>query len=96
MAQYYVYILASSRNGTLYIGVTNDIARRIYEHKSGFVSGFTSNHNVKRLVHVETFDHPSDAIRREKRLKEWQRNWKVALVEKHNPFWRDLYQDILK
>jgi putative endonuclease len=90
----YVYILASQRNGTLYIGVTSDLARRVYEHKSKAVPGFTSQYNVGMLVYFECFENPENAIRREKLLKEWQRKWKLALIEKANPEWRDLYSEI--
>ncbi len=87
---YYVYILASKRNGTLYIGVTNDLARRIWEHKEGLVSGFTKRHGVKTLVYVETFNDVDAAIRREKRLKKYKREWKIDLIQQHNVEWRDL------
>ena len=91
---YYVYILASSQNGTLYIGVTNDLSRRVYEHKHHIIPGFTDKYNVDRLVYYERFDDIRDAIRHEKRLKEWKRNWKKDLIEKYNPDWRDLYSDL--
>ena len=87
----YVYILASRTNGTLYIGVTSDLARRVREHKEGHVDGFTSRYGVTRLVYVETHPRVTDAIRREKQLKNWQRAWKLALIERDNPDWRDLY-----
>jgi len=92
---YYVYILARARNGTLYIGVTNDIARRAHEHRSGTTKGFTQKYGAHRLVHIEPFADVREAIRREKQLKEWQRKWKLALIEEHNPTWRDLWADIL-
>ncbi|MHB1457229.1 MAG: GIY-YIG nuclease family protein [Armatimonadota bacterium] len=88
--QYYVYILASRRNGTLYIGVTNDLERRDCEHISGINQGFTSRYGVHLLVYYETFSDVNDAIRREKTLKTWNREWKIALIEKDNPTWRDL------
>jgi putative endonuclease len=91
---YYVYILASRRNGTLYVGVTNELARRVYEHKQGVVSGFTKKHNVHSLVYYEQFDEVLEAIAREKRLKRWLRSWKLELIEKTNPHWRDLYEDL--
>jgi len=91
---YYVYILASGRHGTLYVGMTDDIARRAYEHREGVVDGFTKQYGVHRLVHVETFDDPRLAIAREKRLKRWLRAWKIALIEKENPDWDDLYERI--
>ena len=92
--QYYVYILASKRNGTLYIGVTSDLRRRIYEHKNKLLPGFTSKYNVSKLVYVEAYDHPEDAIFREKRLKKWNRVWKIDLIEEKNPDWTDLYDEV--
>ena len=86
----YVYIMASKRNGTLYIGMTNDIERRIAEHKSGLVPGFTQKYGVKMLVWLEEYQRINEAIRREKQLKNWHRAWKIALIEKTNPQWRDL------
>jgi putative endonuclease len=86
--------MASWRNGTLYIGVTGDLARRAYQHRSGEVDGFTRRHGVKMLVHVEAFDRIEAAIQREKTLKHWPRRWKIALIERENPEWRDLYQDL--
>ncbi|WP_340117088.1 GIY-YIG nuclease family protein [Pelagibius sp. 7325] len=91
---YYVYILASQRNGTMYIGVTNDLVRRIYEHRSGAVAGFTKRHDVKILVFFEVHESIEAAIQREKSLKRWDRRWKLALVERDNPTWRDLWEDI--
>ncbi len=90
MNSYYVYIMASQRNGTLYIGVTNDLARRVAEHNEKLIEGFTKEHNVDSLVYFETFSDPSNAIAREKRLKKWNRAWKVELIEKENPEWIDL------
>jgi len=87
---YYVYILASKRNGTLYIGVTNDLFRRVEEHKKKLVKGFTSKYNVNKLVYYEEFDYIEDAIYREKQLKKWRRKWKLDLIEKENPTWHDL------
>jgi len=92
--QYYVYIMASRKNGTIYIGVTNDIARRTYEHREGLISGFTKRYDVKLLVYVEPFDDIRAAIQREKNLKKWPRVWKIALIEESNPEWRDLYGDL--
>ena len=86
----YVYILASRRHGTLYIGVTNDLARRLEQHRSGAVSGFTRTYKVYRLVYVETFDDPVSAITREKQMKKWNRDWKIRLIEENNPYWSDL------
>jgi len=81
---YFVYILASKRNGTLYIGVTNDLVRRVWEHREGLVEGFTKKYSVSRLVHYETFDDVYAAINRETRLKKWKRQWKIALIQKNN------------
>jgi len=88
---YYVYILASRRNGTLYIGVTNDLIRRTWEHREGMIEGFTKEYGVKMLVHFECFEEIDCAIHREKRLKKWNRSWKLELIEQRNPEWRDLY-----
>ena len=93
--QYYVYILARKRNGTLYIGVTSDLVKRAYEHKSDLVDGFTKKYGVHDLVYYETVDSIESAIAREKQLKKWNRAWKVRLVEKGNPYWRDLYPSLL-
>ena len=93
---FYVYLLASRRHGTLYLGVTNDLMRRVYEHESHDVPGFTVRYRVDRLVWFETHDHPTDAIAREKALKKWRRDWKIRLVEEQNPEWRDLYPALLK
>jgi putative endonuclease len=87
---YYVYILASRRYGTLYIGVTNSVGNRLGQHKLGFGSEFVSKYGVYRLVYVECFDTPGDAIRREKQLRKWRRDWKIQLIEKDNFEWRDL------
>ena len=92
---YYVYILASRRNGTLYVGVTSDLARRVYEHKHALIAGFTRKYDVKNLVYFETMDDVRDAIQREKALKHWRRAWKIALIEKENPEWDDLYGGLL-
>jgi len=91
---FYVYILASRKHGTLYIGVTNDLARRVYQHREKDGSTFTRRHSVTRLVYYETFDSPDAAIAREKRLKRWPRAWKIQAIEKHNPDWCDLYEDL--
>ena len=96
MRQYYVYILASSKNGTLYIGVTANLVKRVYEHKQGFISSFTKKYKVHKLVYFETTPDIKEAIQREKQLKKWQRQWKIDLIEKHNPNWQDLYFDLLK
>ncbi len=91
---YYVYILASKIGGTLYVGVTNDLIRRVAEHKLKLIESFTKDYDVVRLVYFEQFDDPENAIRREKRLKKWKREWKIALIEKDNPNWSDLYPGI--
>jgi putative endonuclease len=93
---YYVYIMASQRNGTLYIGVTNDLVERTTQHKNAEIPGFTKRYRVHRLVYYETFDDPADAILREKRLKKWNRQWKIRLIERTNPHWRDLYDDLAR
>jgi len=90
-----VYILASRRNGTLYIGVTSTLERRMMEHRSGEIGGFTKKYGVKMLVYVEFHDTMPAAIAREKQIKEWRRVWKLELIEQANPEWRDLYQEIL-
>ncbi len=89
----YVYILASRRNGTLYIGVTNDLIRRIEEHRSGTVEGFTKRYKVHRLVYFESFDDIVEATEREKQLKAWRRQWKIKLIEEVNPWWQDLVKN---
>ena len=89
-----VYILASKRNGTLYVGVTNDIARRAWEHRSNAVAGFVRDYRVHRLVFVEFHETMPDAILREKRIKKWRRAWKLELIERHNPQWRDLCDEL--
>lgn len=91
---FYVYIMASRKQGTLYVGMTNDLVRRVYEHKTKALSGFTSRYNVDRLVWFESFDDPTNAILREKDIKKWRRAWKIQLIETTNPDWRDLYNDI--
>jgi len=93
--QYYVYILASKRNGTLYTGVTSDLLKRVYEHKSDLVDGFTKTYGVHTLVYYETVDDVDSAISREKQIKRWKRAWKVELIEGVNPDWRDLYPDLM-
>ena len=90
-----VYILASKRNGTLYIGVTSDLVKRIWEHKNNIVEGFTRRYGVHQLVWYEIHENMESAIEREKRLKDWKRKWKLALIEKTNPGWQDLYNTIL-
>ena len=92
---FWVYILASGRNGTLYVGVTNDIVRRLYQHREGLVPGFTKRDGITKLVHAEPFESISYAIQREKTLKKWPRKWKLDLVERDNPQWRDLADEPL-
>jgi len=92
---YYVYMLASRRNGTLYIGVTNDIMRRTWEHKNGLAKGFAKKHSVQTLVWFEAFDDIHAAIAREKQLKGWNRTWKINLIEKNNSGWNDVYERLL-
>ena len=91
MKQPCVYILASKPHGTLYVGVTSDVGRRVWEHKTGAVAGFTNRYGVHRLVYAEEHATMEDAILREKQLKKWRRAWKIELIERDNPAWRDLY-----
>ena len=95
MFTYHVYILASKRNGTLYIGLTNDLSRRLYEHKQGLQQGFSKKYGVHQLVHAESFTDIRDAISREKQLKKWNRDWKINLIERDNPHWNDLYMALV-
>ena len=95
MKQYYVYILASKKNGTLYIGVTSDLIKRIYEHKHNLVEGFTKEYNVHILVYYEHYNEIEEAILREKQMKKWNRQWKMQLIEEKNPEWKDLYNEII-
>lgn len=90
-----VYILASKRNGTLYIGVTSDLIKRVWEHKSDFIQGFTKQYEVHDLVWYEISESMESAIVREKQLKEWKRQWKLDLIEKTNPYWNDIYPTIV-
>ena len=91
---YYVYILASQRNGTLYVGVTNDLIRRVQEHREGLVPGFAKRYRVKVLVYFEVHQEISEAIAREKRIKRWRRDWKLQLIEAKNPQWLDLWPEL--
>jgi len=91
---FYVYIPASRKDGAIYIGVTNDLVRRVYEHRQKAVPGFASKYNITRLVWFEIYDDPVPAITREKELKKWKRNWKIKLIETDNPEWLDLYDTI--
>ena len=93
---YYVYILASRKNGTLYIGVTNDLLKRVYEHRQNIVEGFTKKYNVHMLVYFEQTNDIESAIIKEKQMKKWERQWKIDLIEEKNPEWKDLYFDIIK
>ena len=94
--KYYVYILASKKNGILYIGVTNNIIKRTYEHKHNLVDGFTKKYFVHKLVYFEETSSISTALQREKQLKKWNRAWKIELIQKLNPEWNDLYDDLIK
>ncbi|NPU10342.1 GIY-YIG nuclease family protein [Bradyrhizobium sp. 83012] len=91
---YYVYLLASKKHGTLYLGVTNDLVRRVNEHRTKAAPGFTSRYDIGKLVWFETYDDPITAISREKELKKWRRDWKIRLIEEQNPNWDDLYPGI--
>jgi putative endonuclease len=90
-----VYIMASARNGTLYLGVTGNLTQRVNQHREGDVAGFSKQHRSNRLVWFEQYDEMTSAIVREKELKKWRRAWKLALIEKRNPQWRDLYDDLI-
>ena len=92
----YVYLLASGKHGTLYLGVTRDLVRRVYQHKTKATPGFTSRYDVVRLVWFECYDDPTSAITREKEIKKWRRDWKIALIEEDNLDWSDLYNSITK
>ena len=91
---YYVYILTKARNSTFYVGITSDLKKRVWEHKNGVADGFTKKYGIKTLVYYEVFDDPEQAIRREKRLKKWNRSWKIKVIEEMNPDWDDLYETI--
>jgi len=90
-----VYILASKRNGTLYIGITNDLQKRVWEHKNDLVDGFTKRYGVHHLVYYELYGDMVSAITREKQIKKWNRTWKLELIEKHNPRWNDLWERVI-
>ncbi len=92
--QFYVYVLASKRNGTLYIGVTSALVQRVWQHKTKALRGFTARYGVGQLVYFEAHEDAASAIQREKQLKKWRRAWKVQLIEERNPGWRDLYTEI--
>jgi putative endonuclease len=93
--QSYIYILSNKKNGTLYIGVTSDLTKRIYEHKQKVINGFSKQYSLDKLVYYEVIDDIKTAIKREKQLKKWNRAWKIELIEKENSEWYDLYNDIL-
>jgi putative endonuclease len=93
--QFYVYILASKRNGTLYTGVTSNLMQRVWQHKHDVFQGFTRKYNVKILAYYEVHENAESALLREKKIKKWRRAWKLGLIEENNPEWRDLYEDIL-
>jgi putative endonuclease len=95
LSEYFVYILASKRNGTLYVGMTNDLIRRVNEHKNDFVEGFTRNYGVHSLVYYELCETLDAALQREKQLKEWKRKWKLDLIEGVNPLWNDLFNELV-
>ena len=94
MGQYFGYMLASKRNGTLYIGVTNKLLKRVHQHKNDVTEGFTRKYNVHSLVYYEVFNRIQDAITREKQMKKWKRQWKMELIEKSNPNWEDLFESL--
>lgn len=93
--KFYVYILARARNSTFYVGFTSDLVKRIWEHKDGVADGFTKKYNVKMLVYYEIFDDAENAIKREKRLKKWPREWKMRVIEDMNPRWDDLFESVV-
>ena len=94
MSEYYVYILASKPRGTLYVGMTNDLVKRVYQHRNDLIEGFTERYGVHLLVYYEQCTDVAAAIWREKRLKKWNRQWKIRLIEESNPDWKDLYDDL--
>lgn len=96
MNYYYVYILASKRNGTLYTGVTGNLPQRIHDHKNDFIPGFTKKYGVHTLVYYESCENRQSALQREKQIKEWKRKWKLELIEEFNPDWKDLYCEIIE
>jgi putative endonuclease len=96
MKRFFVYIMASQRNGTLYIGVTSDIIKRVWEHKAKVIDGFTKKYDIGLLVYYGCFEDVERAIRREKRLKKYSRQWKMNLIEEKNPQWHDLYESLLQ
>ena len=95
MKEYYVYIMANQRNGTLYTGITSDLVRRVWQHKTGETKGFTSQYKINLLVYYEIHNDIMEAIKKEKNIQAWKRNWKLHLIEKSNPNWDDLYKLII-
>ena len=95
MKLYYVYILANKKKVPLYIGVTNDLIKRVHAHRNNLIEGFTKKYHVHDLVHYESYEDIHEAILREKRMKKWKRQWKIELIEQHNPEWEDLYDEII-
>ncbi len=93
--QYYVYIICNKRNGTLYTGITSDLIKRVWQHKKGLVEGFSKRYGLKTLIYFEAYQDVEEAILREKRIKKWNRKWKINLIEKANPNWNDLYQSLV-
>ena len=96
MKQYYIYILASQTNGTLYVGMTSDLIKRVYEHKQNLVDGFSKKYSIHNLVYYEHYSEAQEAIMREKQIKKWNRKWKLRLIEEKNPGWKDLYDEIIQ
>jgi putative endonuclease len=92
---YFVYIMTNNMRGTLYIGITSDLVKRVYEHKTKVCEGFTKKYSLNKLVYYEIFKDPENAIKREKVLKKWNRIWKIKLIERHNKYWNDLYEEII-
>jgi putative endonuclease len=92
---FFVYLLASCKNGTLYVGVTSDLIKRVHQHKEGLADGFTKQYGVKTLVWFESTDSVEAAIHKEKQMKNWKRDWKIKLIEERNPEWKDLYPELL-
>lgn len=94
MQYHYIYILANKRHGTIYIGVTTDLKRRVWQHKNKEIEGFTKRYDVTLLVYFEIYEDYWEAANREKRMKKWNRDWKIKLIEKDNPEWRDVYDEL--
>lgn len=92
--KFYVYIMTKGRNSTFYVGITSNLQKRVWEHKNEVIKGFTQKYQIKHLVYYETYDDPENAIKREKRLKKWNRTWKMRVIEEMNPEWKDLYETI--